>query len=74
MSMLYVRECCLCIYAESVMLESGQQLCLEHFLTSRSDVSEYSSQQVLLAARHEGGTYVAFYLYAVLYNSNCTKQ
>jgi len=56
------------------MLESGQQLCLEHFLTSRSDVSEYSSQQVLLAARHEGGTYVAFYLYAVLYNSNCTKQ
>jgi len=36
------------------MVESTQQLCMEHFLASCRYVAKHSSQQVLLTARNEG--------------------
>jgi len=34
--------------------EFGQQLCMEHFFSSRCNVSEHASQQILSAACYEG--------------------
>lgn len=47
---IWKQNAVMCMY----MVESTQQLCMEHFLASCRYVAKHSSQQVLLTARNEG--------------------